>query len=120
MNESPSQKSTRDQLKIPALAAAGGLALLLGKTLFRHKKHVRTKSHFHAAVEHEHEHVHVTHNRIDPEKGVGGWEHLTATHSHKHNHAAMEHDHRPHRHPDAEHRSEAHVHDHDHPIGEGH
>ena len=74
------------------------------------------KEHSHEALQHHHEHVHVTHNRTDPDKGVGGWEHLTAEHSHLHNHAALDHSHRPHRDVEEEHRHEAHVHDHDHPT----
>jgi hypothetical protein len=74
------------------------------------------RSHPHEAMRHEHEHVHVTHNRTDTEKGVGGWEHLTAVHSHGHNHAAIDHSHRPHRDVSSEHRVEAHIHDHEHPT----
>jgi hypothetical protein len=106
--------------KLPFLAAAVGVVMVVAR-FFKGKKggahtEVYTEAHRHEALDHEHEHVHVTHNRTDPEKGVGGWEHLTATHSHRHNHAAMEHVHRPHRHFDAEHRMEAHVHSHEHPI----
>ena len=76
------------------------------------------KRHSHSALEHVHEHVHVTHYRNDSDKGVGGWDHLTAEHRHAHNHPAVDHAHRPHRDFDKEHRSEAHVHDHEHPLGE--
>jgi|SRR5690606_22933550 len=121
MNESTSSQINSDQMKLPIIAAGFGLFLLVAKFVFKKlfgRKHVRTRAHFHEAVEHDHEHVHVTHNRTDPTRGVGGWEHLTATHRHRHNHAAVEHTHRPHRNLDAEHRHEAHVHDHEHPLGE--
>ena len=102
----------------------GALLLLvpaaIGMVFFRKRKgdqgsHVAFESHNHEALDHEHQHVHVTHYRSDPEKGVGGWEHLTAEHSHRHNHPSLQHSHRPHRDFSAEHRREAHVHDHEHP-----
>lgn len=100
----------------PIIAAVGGgLMLMLLKKAKRHG--VKVETHYHPALDHVHEHVHVTHNRTDDEKGVGGWEHLTASHSHRHDHASLEHTHRPHRHFDKEHRTEAHIHDHDEPVG---
>jgi hypothetical protein len=93
--------------------------LLFVKKLFGKRSKVHTQRHSHGALVHDHEHFHVTHNRTDPGKGVGGWEHLTANHSHSHNHASMDHVHRPHRNFDVEHHQEAHVHDHDHPASEG-
>lgn len=102
---------------LPLMAGGVLMSLLVGK-LLRRKRHVRTERHDHGALVHDHDHVHVTHNRTDPGKGVGGWEHLTATHSHLHDHAPLEHSHRPHRNFLKEHRSEAHVHDHEEPVSE--
>ncbi len=116
MNESE-QNSGLSQLKKMApmaLAAFGGLFLLLKK---RSSGPPKVETHYHSPLEHAHEHVHVTHNRTDEERGVGGWEHLTASHSHLHNHASLEHSHRPHRNFDKEHATEAHIHNHDDPVG---
>jgi hypothetical protein len=111
--------------KLPFLLITAGLAIAFLALLTRKVRSGRGglqlaapgfKTHPHSAMEHEHEHVHVTHNRTDLEKGVGGWEHLTAVHSHGHNHAALDHSHRPHRNARREHAAEAHVHDHEHPL----
>ena len=115
-----SGSSMKSQVMSKAPMIAGGVAGLflvtrVMKAIFGRGK-PGFKNHYHEALEHSHEHVHVTHDRTDPDKGVGGWEHLTSTHSHRHNHAALEHSHRPHRNLDKEHQGEAHVHDHEHPT----
>ena len=113
--QSKVDKDTLKQKLPMILAAGGGLSLLLlGK--LRSSGKVKEELHHHGSLDHVHEHVHVTHNRTDDDKGVGGWEHLTASHSHRHDHASLDHSHRPHRDFDKEHRSEAHIHDHDEPY----
>jgi hypothetical protein len=103
--------------KVPLVLGGGlGVLFLLSKVLGRGNG-TASKSHRHDSLEHVHEHVHVTHNLNEPDKAVGGWQHLTAGHSHPHNHLALEHSHRPHRNFESEHRSEAHIHDHEHPTG---
>jgi hypothetical protein len=115
MRQLKSRSKTMPRLPLLALGA-GATVLIVSKIPgLRGRKGPEFKSHFHSALDHDHEHVHVTHNRSNEQRGVGGWEHLTALHSHRHNHASMEHSHRPHRDFDAEHRHEAHVHDHEHP-----
>ena len=104
---------------LPVLLFASGVLVFVATRLIgavTGKNKAGFKIHHHDALNHEHEHVHVTHNRTDPDLGVGGWEHLTAEHSHPHNHAELDHSHRPHRNAEEEHRHEAHVHDHEHPM----
>ena len=121
MNVRENMSERKDLLRSigPLVAIAGAFFVLsrfLGGKSTRGKGGLTARDHFHEALEHEHEHVHVTHERTDPDKGVGGWAHLTAQHSHLHNHASLEHSHRPHRDFNSEHRREAHVHDHEHPT----
>jgi hypothetical protein len=118
MNETQ-RESTGNRIKqfAPMLAAGGGALLLMLFKKARGSRGPKLETHYHGPLDHVHEHVHVTHNRTDDLKGVGGWQHLTASHSHRHNHASLEHTHRPHRHFEEEHRTEAHIHDHDEPVG---
>ena len=100
-----------------ALAALGSIAVFVRMMQREVKDWPSIEDHHHDALEHSHEHLHVTHQRTDEGRGVGGWQHLTASHNHRHNHAALRHSHRPHRNLESEHREEAHLHDHDNPTG---
>jgi hypothetical protein len=118
--ETPFGTSTFKEPRAPLpLLIGGGIAVVLLATavlgkLFGKKDGV--KSHDHEALTHVHDHLHVTHNRTEPDKMVGGWEHLSSRHSHEHNHTPLTHIHRPHRNFEVEHATEAHIHDHEHPA----